>query len=407
MDARAVAPAPLRAWLPSIVKWAVVIGLVSYLVASGKLNARQLRPTWDTVPLYGLAVLSLCAVVGLVSIRHWLLLRALGISVKIREVVKLGLIGAFFNTFLLGGMGGDLVKVAYLARGTHELARPAASVMMDRGLGLVALFLLGCGAFLLDRGAVATGGLQTLKIATFGVLGTISLSVLVSVIALARGRAMGAVAWLLCVSLSAWAAATRSSGLVALTLLVAASVSLGSIALVPSCQPGGTLEGFVRHRIPFGGQVMGLVQAVLAYRGALGSLFLALTLALLAQAGTLLTLFLLARTVSKASLVDVLFAGPTALVANQLPVPGGGLGVGELAFDSTLGLCRTPAGDAVTGGAEAFVLFRLFLIATGLLGLPIYLRGRVEFEQATGEYRHLVGGRPEASKGLLATERGG
>ncbi len=353
------------------------------------------------LPSYGLAFLCILAVIGLVSIRHWLLLRALGLSLRLREVLKLGLIGAFFNTFLLGGVGGDVVKVAYLAHGTHELSRPAASVMMDRALSLLALFLLGCGAFLLDRsGAGSADGVRELRLVTFGVLGTISLSVLASGIALARGRAAGVLAWL--VSLSASVCIVAQGGVFsrpdALALGVAALVSLGSVAVVPSCQPGRTLEGFVRRQVPLGGQIMGLVQAVLAYQGALGTLALALALSLVVQAGTLSTLYFLTRTVSPATLVDVLFAAPAALLANQLPVPGGGLGVGEVAFETTLRLCRTSAGDPVTGGAEAFVLFRLFLIAAGLLGLPIYLRGRVELEQARGEYRRLVAEREDLTR---------
>jgi uncharacterized membrane protein YbhN (UPF0104 family) len=68
--------------------------------------------------------------------------------------------------------------------------------------------------------------------------------------------------------------------------------------------------------------------------------------------------------------------GPLAMIANTVPVPGGGLGVGEAAFATLLELW-TADGPVVTGGAAIFLAWRLLVVIWGLVGLPAFLvRGR-------------------------------
>ena len=69
----------------------------------------------------------------------------------------------------------------------------------------------------------------------------------------------------------------------------------------------------------------------------------------------------------------MLFAAPEAFLTSSLPLPGGGLGVGELAFDEVLRHCRV-GGLPVLGGAEIFLSWRLLSVILGLIGLPWYLR---------------------------------
>lgn len=386
-------PAGRGKLLVALAKWSVAVASLAYLFRSGKLSLRGLSLSPDHLSSYGLAAACLLAVIGIVSVRHWLLLRGLGISLRLVEVLRLSLVGAFFNTFLLGGVGGDVVKVAYLGRGGRGFVRPTASVTVDRAFGLTALLLLGCGALLLGSRA-ADPRLQDLRLSSFGVLGAVALSALTGAIALARGRASALAVWAVMVGVAAARLARAGEGKVGWAMLACAGfASLACLIVLPSLQPGRTLER-AAQRAPFARPVLSFVQAIIAFRGHSPTLAAALALSLAAQGGSLLTLYLLATTVSPASFLDVLFAGPAALVANMLPVPGGGLGVGELAFENTLGLCQTVEGARVAGGAQAFLLFRLFLIAAGLLGLPVYLRGRLELTQAQTELAQLSEGSP-------------
>lgn len=64
-----------------------------------------------------------------------------------RRLFPLYMIGAFFNIFLPGLVGGDVVKVYYLYRETQKGAHALASVFMDRYLGYTGLMALGLLAY--------------------------------------------------------------------------------------------------------------------------------------------------------------------------------------------------------------------------------------------------------------------
>lgn len=82
----------------------------------------------------------------LASLRWWWLLRVQKIFLPIRMVIALTFIGQFFNSFLLGTTGGDLVKIVYILRHTPQKKTPATlSILIDRVMGL---FVLICFALI-------------------------------------------------------------------------------------------------------------------------------------------------------------------------------------------------------------------------------------------------------------------
>jgi uncharacterized protein (TIRG00374 family) len=87
------------------------------------------------------AAFTLYATAVLVTFFRWyLLVRALDLPLKIRDAMRLGLIGIFFSGFLPGSVGGDVIKGAVLARGQKNRRTAAfATVIMDRGIGLWAM----------------------------------------------------------------------------------------------------------------------------------------------------------------------------------------------------------------------------------------------------------------------------
>src|SRR5262249_30701297 len=48
--------------------------------------------------------------VGITLFRWYLLVRALDLPLTIRDALRYGFIGIFFNTFLPGAVGGDIIK---------------------------------------------------------------------------------------------------------------------------------------------------------------------------------------------------------------------------------------------------------------------------------------------------------
>jgi uncharacterized protein (TIRG00374 family) len=100
--------------------------------------ARAAHVPWLVVAfvLYGLTTL-------LGMLRWQVLLRASGIVWTLQRTSQLTLIGLFANTFMPGGMGGDLFKAILAARETPgQRTTLVMSIVMERVLGFVAMFLV-------------------------------------------------------------------------------------------------------------------------------------------------------------------------------------------------------------------------------------------------------------------------
>ena len=82
-------------------------------------------------------VLIMCAV------RWKLILEAHDIHLPWGKTITVFFIGHFFNAFMFGSTGGDIVKAYYAARETgHKKAEAVATVFIDRVVGLAALVVL-------------------------------------------------------------------------------------------------------------------------------------------------------------------------------------------------------------------------------------------------------------------------
>jgi uncharacterized protein (TIRG00374 family) len=74
--------------------------------------------------------------------RWYLLVRALDLPFTVRNAYRLSLVGIFYNTFIPGSVGGDLVKAFFIAHAHPERkTRAVASVVADRAMGLFGLIL--------------------------------------------------------------------------------------------------------------------------------------------------------------------------------------------------------------------------------------------------------------------------
>ncbi len=94
----------------------------------------------------GLALLACLATIPLQSVRWWMLLRCRGVEIGLFAALRLFLIGLFFNIVLPGTTGGDVMRAYYATRRPGSRATALASVIVDRGIGMFALVLLGAGA---------------------------------------------------------------------------------------------------------------------------------------------------------------------------------------------------------------------------------------------------------------------
>ena len=127
-----------------LVKIVVASGLLYYLLQSGKIDLGRLVDRLNDPRGWGWVALAQALVLAMLffaAIRWNLLLRAQGIVYSFREVFSLGMIGFFFNQFVPGSTGGDLVKAYYVSVEHSELrAAGVTTVFLDRVIAFTKTF---------------------------------------------------------------------------------------------------------------------------------------------------------------------------------------------------------------------------------------------------------------------------
>lgn len=125
-----------RLWL--LAKVAVTVALVTWLVRSGGLNFGTLRVLWTSPSVAFCSFINFtCGVIICGALRWRILIRVLGIQVSVGRALGLHWLGVFFNAFVPGNVGGDLIKNhAILDR---DPGRLVVIALLERILGMTAL----------------------------------------------------------------------------------------------------------------------------------------------------------------------------------------------------------------------------------------------------------------------------
>lgn len=213
------------------------------------------------------------------TLRWQLLLRPVEIRLGYLRTLHFNYLGLFFNNFLVGLTGGDVVKAILIARGTDRRAAAVLTVFVDRLLGLVTLAGIAgiaCFARLGNRDFVVAAAI------VWGFLGSFAVFCL-----LYFNRRLRAAQWV----------------------------------------------RRLRRRLPGRRILIELDDAGRAYRGQWGILTAAFALSVLGHAASIGGAFILARALgSQVALVDVLIYFPVVMMIASVPVSIGTWGVGEAAF---------------------------------------------------------------------------
>lgn len=114
------------------------------------------------------------------SVIKWTkLLSVHNINLPFKDLYLYYLIGTFFNNFLPSTVGGDVSRVAYLKTATNKPAEIAASIVMERLNGLIALVFLCLFSFILNpsfiHNLIALHSLVIIFIALLAFLLTVSI----------------------------------------------------------------------------------------------------------------------------------------------------------------------------------------------------------------------------------------
>ncbi len=270
-------------------------------------------------------------------LRWYLLVRVIEPRFTLRSTLLLGFIGYVFNLVIPGAVGGDLIKAAYLVRMRIKKTQAIASMLIDRVLGLLGLFVLAALAGIVAWGLPGTS-------------------------ADVRKLIMGA-----------WTA----TGLGFLVLAVIFS------QMVTRMFPG--LGGSGHGRL--GGVMVELSEMSTTYRRRLDVVAAALGLSVLGHslnvtAFYLMGLMLFPETMST-TLAQHFLMVPLSLFTMVVPIPFGALGVTEEVANQLGKTVGHP------GGALAMLAFRVLMYSCGLISACVYLANLREVRGLTAEAHHL------------------
>ncbi len=328
-------------WSPSIrAVWSVGKFLIGF-----SLLAFLLWRNWDPPGGFGLSqavrrpaqvVPLLLAVVFCVFgpvcgvLRWYCLVRAQGLTLSLREALRLSCISYFWSTVLPGSIGGDVVKAVLLAREQNRRAAAVATVLMDRIVGLAGLIGL----------AACVGGL-------FWACDADTL------------REQAALRWVVTVAIVSTVAV-----LLAWVLAILLPERLGE-------RLGAWLKGF-----PLVGPTTGnLWLALWLYRRRQASVAAAALLAVLGHLCFLLNFYFAALVFQDAvasaipSLAQHFLIVPAGLLCQTIFPSPGGVGGGEYVFGQLYALIGAPESRGVLGALTARALTWGLCLLGGLVSL--------------------------------------
>jgi glycosyltransferase 2 family protein len=327
-----------------LLKYGIALILLAYVLYKNWDGI--VKVTERTIHFEPLIIATLIYAVGLIItfLRWHLLVRAVDLPFSRYNAVRLGLVGFYFNTFLPGSIGGDVVKAYAIARESNRRTLAVATVLIDRIVGLWALIwfvaLVGSAFWILDDKLLRN---ETLR--------AIILSTIIFVI----------------VSMTIWFA-------------------LGFLSDDMAARLANRLDGKSRLRH----SMAELWRACWMYRKRSRAVLIAMLVTLVAHAGWVLVFHfsVLAFPPPNASeeagdLAEHAIIVPVGMTVSAfVPLPGG-IGVGEAAF----GRLYTILGKPEVNGVVGCMSQRVITYSLGLLGYIIYLRMRrgIPVENTGGE----------------------
>ena len=105
---------------------------------------------WATLTQVGRGQLAVSefwmAVIVMLGVVRWrMVLQVHGLNLPIGRATAISMVAQFFNSFLLGSSGGDVLKAYYAAHETHHKKTEAVvTVFADRLIGLFSMLLFAC-----------------------------------------------------------------------------------------------------------------------------------------------------------------------------------------------------------------------------------------------------------------------
>ena len=327
-------------------KWLVAAALLGGLFYQnreqiGRLSERTIDWRYFAVAL----VFNFTATV-LTIVRWFLLVWAQEFPFRLKDALRLGFIGYFFTYFSPGAAGGDIVKAVLIARQqTSRRSIAAATVLLDRILGMVGLLIVGAIASLfLSDTLRAHRAIHTITLIMWG----------------------GGIGGVICVS----------------------------VLLHPAVPRLRWLGRLVRLR--YVGRLIGeIINAILLYQRRRRVVAAAIGISIVGHVATLSSFYncVLALQLGRAApdyWTNLLLIPGAEVAGVLLPTPGGVGGL-EAAVQYLYSIANeargSPVPDKVAQGAGLFaaVMFRVIVIMIASIGAVYYFSSKRDIKQAIDE----------------------
>ncbi|MFA4016447.1 MAG: hypothetical protein RUDDFDWM_001557 [Candidatus Fervidibacterota bacterium] len=123
----------------SLFVWVLILGYKEGMF--GKLHGLHVTMVLMCVVIY-------CSLQSLSALNWWVIALATGVRIRFVDALMAFFVGMFFNLFLPGVVGGDIVRAYIASKRSYNLplSRVIGTVYAQRSTGFVALVALGCVA---------------------------------------------------------------------------------------------------------------------------------------------------------------------------------------------------------------------------------------------------------------------
>lgn len=136
-----------------VIRALVSVALIGFILLNlGKENLQSFPGYLQNAsyPFLFISILFFAVAVTITTIRWKRLLEVQDVKLSFIEAFQLTFIGFFFSNFLPGTLGGDAVKLYYIAKHTRKNAGSLASILIDRVIGMSALIFIAIPVVLLN-----------------------------------------------------------------------------------------------------------------------------------------------------------------------------------------------------------------------------------------------------------------
>ncbi len=312
----------MKSKILTIFKIALAAGLIFWLVQSGRLDFSNLSLL--LAPQFLIPCLFLTGLGLYLCIERWrALMASQGIFLSSWRTTQLVLIGTFFNYFMPGGVGGDVVKAFYIAKDfPNSKAKVIISVLMDRIIGLFSMILLAIAIMLWKWPEI---------------------------------QAVPQLRFILTI----------------LFFLLLAFILFWTLIFSQFLLESPVVKKII-HLLPGTKSIQKVIQSLTDYRHGKKQVLTALILSLTAQTSAVLFFYVAGNGLgfTQVPFSTYLFVVPVGFMIQAIPIAPAGIGIGQAAF---LFLFNLALAEKTSLGPSTITAFQLATFFYGLLGALCYL----------------------------------